>query len=107
MSISNELFENFGSKSCRKVVNLKVPIDSREHELSIDGKEVKFPTKFARFVHKRKKMCKAVLDKKSNKIHQFRIFENPSILDHFIVKKLSLRLFGTPCILFNNTFFVM
>ena len=35
--------------------------------LSADGKEVEFSTKFARFVRKRKKMCKMILDQKTAK----------------------------------------
>ena len=33
----------------------------------VKGKEIEFLTKFARFVHSRKKMCKAILVQKSAK----------------------------------------
>ena len=42
-------------------------MESREQGLSIDGKEIEFPTRFARFAHIRKKMCKAVFDQKIRK----------------------------------------
>ena len=42
-------------------------MDSREQGLSINGKEIEFPTGFARFVHRRKKMRKAVIDQKNRK----------------------------------------
>ena len=42
-------------------------MESREQALSIDGKEFEFPTRFARFVNRRKKICKAVFDQKIRK----------------------------------------
>ena len=42
-------------------------MDSREQGLSVDGKEIEFPTTFARFVHRRKKMCRIIFTKKSAK----------------------------------------
>ena len=41
--------------------------ESREQGLSIDGKEIEFPTRFARLVHWRKKCAKPFLTKKSVK----------------------------------------
>ena len=41
LSISNDFLENFDRK------NLKVSMESREQGLSIDDKEIEFPTKFA------------------------------------------------------------
>ena len=40
---------------------------SREEALLIDGKEIEFPTKFVRFVHRRKKMFKIIFDQKIRK----------------------------------------
>ena len=42
-------------------------MESREQGLSIDGKEIQLPTRFARFMHTRKKMCKPVFDQKIRK----------------------------------------
>ena len=42
-------------------------MESREQGLSIYGKEIEFPTRFARFVHRRKKCAKPFLTKKSAK----------------------------------------
>ena len=42
-------------------------MESREQGLSIDGKEIEFPARFAHFVHRRKKMCKAVFDQQIRK----------------------------------------
>ena len=52
-------------KNCRRYnVNANAMERTR---LSADGKEVEFSTKFARFVRKRKKMCKIILDQKTAK----------------------------------------
>ena len=67
MSISNDFLENLDRKNCRRK-NLNVPLESREQGLSVDGKEIEFPTKFARFVHRRKKMCKIIFYQKIRKI---------------------------------------
>ena len=43
-------------------------MESREQGLlSIDSKEIEFPTRFSRFMHTRKKMCKPVFDQKIRK----------------------------------------
>ena len=66
MSLSDEFLKNFDRRHCRKK-NLKLQMQSREQGVSIDGKEIEFSTRFARFVHRRKKMCKAVFDQKIRK----------------------------------------
>ena len=43
-------------------------MESREQGLSFDDKEIEFPTKFARFVHRRMKMRKMIFDQKIRQI---------------------------------------
>ena len=43
-------------------------MESRDQGPSVHDKEIEFPTIFARFVHRRKKMCKIILDQKIRNI---------------------------------------
>jgi len=43
-------------------------MESKEQGLAVGSKEIDFPTKFARFVHRRKKMCKIIFYQKIRKI---------------------------------------
>ena len=58
---------NFLRNLIETIVVQKVPMESIEQGLSIDGKEIEFPTRFSRFVQRRKKMCKPVFEQKIRK----------------------------------------